>query len=76
MPTPSRRRISIFLELLVPWGKSLDIVMLLLVAFVGVNGGEVRGPTVLPVPVLFVGPEEVGCFLFLMFYIAENHKNT
>jgi hypothetical protein len=33
-----------------------------------VDGGELaEGPTVLPVPVLFAGPEDVGCFLFLLF---------
>jgi len=32
----------------------------------GVNGWELEGPTVFPVPVLFAAPEEVG-FLFLLF---------
>lgn len=35
----------------------------------GVDGGELaEGPTVFPVPVLFAGPEDVACFLFLLFW--------
>ena len=35
----------------------------------GVDGGElVEGPTVFPVPVLFAGPDDVGCFRFLLFW--------
>lgn len=33
----------------------------------GVDGGELVGPTVFPVPVLFAAPDDEGCFLFLLF---------
>lgn len=42
----------------------------------GVDGGELEGPTVFPVPVLFAGPEEVGCFLFRLFWITCQTKRS
>jgi hypothetical protein len=42
----------------------------------GVEGGELaEGPTVFPVPVLFAGPEDVACFLFLLFWIQAFKYN-
>jgi hypothetical protein len=34
----------------------------------GVDGCELDGPTVFPVPVLLAGPEEEGPFLLRLFY--------
>lgn len=37
----------------------------------GVDGWEFEGPKVFPVPVLFAAPDEVVCFLFLLFYMKK-----
>jgi len=38
----------------------------------GVDGWELEGPTVFPVPVLLAGPEDEGPFLFRLFYYTIN----
>jgi len=40
----------------------------------GVDGWELEGPSVFPVPVLLAAPEDVGPFLFRLFY--NMHVNS